>query len=83
MTFAFAGGPAVQLPINARPTDVAVADFNSDGRPDLAITEYGLDTLAIFNQRAGGSFAARPDSRFRYPNGIVSVVALPLIYGPP
>ena len=77
----FSAGPVIQLPFNARPTDVAVADFNSDGRPDLAITEFGLDTLAIFKQQPGGTFPLRPDSRFRYPNGPVSVVALPLIYG--
>ena len=79
---AFTAGPILQLPPNARPPDVAVADFNGDGHPVLAITENGLDTLAIFKQWPGGIFAARPDSRFRYSNGPVSVVALPLIYGP-
>jgi hypothetical protein len=78
----FAAGPVVQLAATARPTDVAVADFNSDGRPDLAITENGLDSLVIFKQQPGGTFSRRPDSRFYYPNGLVSVVALPLIYGP-
>jgi hypothetical protein len=78
----FSAGPVVQLSLTAHPTDVAVADFNSDGRSDLAITEFGLDTLAIFNQRPNGVFLQRPDSRFHFPNGPVSVVALPLIHGP-
>jgi hypothetical protein len=77
----FTTGPVIQLSPNARPTDVAVADFNSDGRPDLAIVENGLDSLAIFRQQPGGTFSARPDSHFLYRDAI-SVVALPLIYGP-
>lgn len=40
-----------------QPHDAAVADFNRDGRPDLAVANRVTDTGAIHPQRADGSFA--------------------------
>jgi hypothetical protein len=44
-------GQLIQFPSGAQPTDVAVGDFDHDGRPDLAVTERGRDSLVIFRQR--------------------------------
>lgn len=76
----FTVGPTVQLRTSAHPTDIAVADFDRDGRADLAITVDGLDSVVVFKQRPGGIFAPRPDHRYFFVGG-KSVVALPLIYG--
>ena len=44
---------AVPLTAGTHPWSVAVADVNSDGRPDLAATDYGTDTLSVFENTGG------------------------------
>ncbi|MEA3212589.1 MAG: large repetitive protein [Chthoniobacter sp.] len=40
------------------PRSVAVGDFNGDGRPDLAVANYGSDSVSVFlNQTAPGATA--------------------------
>lgn len=38
------------------PKDLAVGDFNSDGRPDLAFSDYGTSMIRIFTNLGNGSF---------------------------
>ena len=44
------------------PVSVAVADFNGDGRPDLAVVNEGNNTVTVLLARSNGSFAAAPGS---------------------
>lgn len=41
------------------PTAIVAADFNADGRPDLATAEIDGDTVSILLARADGSFEAK------------------------
>lgn len=63
-------GPVIQLPNGARPTDVALADFDHGGRLETAVMQRGHDALAIFRQQPTGSTAnraTRPEAGyFRY-----------------
>ena len=43
---------------NSYPTGVAVADVNDDGRPDIATTNLGSNTVGVLLGRVGGGFAA-------------------------
>ena len=42
------------------PAAVAVVDVNADGRPDLAVANFGLNTLATFHGRGDGRFDPAP-----------------------
>src|SRR5207237_4721358 len=44
----FAPGPAPLLQTGASPTGVAIADFNQDGLPDMAVTNGGANTFRVF-----------------------------------
>jgi hypothetical protein len=39
-------------------TDVAVGDFNGDGIPDIAVTNYASNTISVFLGNGDGSFQA-------------------------
>jgi hypothetical protein len=52
---------APDLEAGAQPAFVAVADFNRDHRPDLAVANLGSDTVAIFAGAGDGTFARAPD----------------------
>lgn len=43
--------------LTSRPFSVSIADFNSDGRPDLAVTEDGEDQVAILLGNEDGTYA--------------------------
>ena len=58
--------PKTDLTAGAAPSGVATADFNGDGRPDLAVTNLNANTVSIFlNTTAPGattpSFAPKVD----------------------
>lgn len=73
----------IQLPSGSAPGDVSIADLNHDGKPDLAIPEHDLDTLAIFTQTAAGTFPTRSAARYHIPNGPQTAVPIALTgYGP-
>jgi hypothetical protein len=52
-----AGSP---IPVGSGPASVAVADFNLDGRPDLAVANSGSDTVAILIGDGTGRFGRPP-----------------------
>jgi hypothetical protein len=43
------------------PSGVAVADFNGDGRPDLAVANQKDNTVSVILTNAAGSFASKTD----------------------
>ena len=45
------------LPVEADPYDVVAADFNKDGRPDLAVANGTAGTISILLRQPGGGFA--------------------------
>ena len=69
-TFGTAAAPRFDFPAGLNPTSIAIADFNEDGIPDMAITAQGDNALAVLIGTGGGTFApvfelplqASPDS---------------------
>lgn len=52
--------PAVTLPVGVLPRDVTVADFNNDGKPDLAVVNAGASaasqSVSVLLSNGDGSF---------------------------
>ncbi|MDF1666614.1 MAG: VCBS repeat-containing protein, partial [Planctomycetota bacterium] len=48
---------AVNVSVGSNPRSVAVGDFNKDGRLDLAVANFGDDTLSIRLQNSGTNFS--------------------------
>jgi hypothetical protein len=44
--------------VGPSPAGIVAADFNSDGRPDLAVANFGSDTVSLLLRQAGGGFVA-------------------------
>jgi len=57
------------LPTGNTPSSIALADFNGDGRLDLAVTNQSDDSVSIFLSTPNGGFAAKVD----YPVGTAPV----------
>jgi hypothetical protein len=53
----------------ANPSDVAAADLNGDGKPDLVTANGNGNTVSVLLSNGNGSFAAKVD----YPTGLVPV----------
>lgn len=69
--------PPITLAAGAAPSDVAVGDFNNDRRADVAVSERGLNRMAVYLQTATGFPATATGT---YPTGLApsSVVVAPL-----
>jgi hypothetical protein len=70
--------PAVTFPVGVHPRAVTVADFNNDGRPDLAVVNQGSfststtqSSLSVLLSNGDGSF--QPAVTTDVPNSIPSV----------
>src|SRR5262245_3831702 len=48
--------PAVSYPVGTNPQVVVTADFNNDGRLDLATANYGDNTVSVLLGNANGTF---------------------------
>jgi hypothetical protein len=58
--------PAVTtIPASSGPSSVAAADFNNDGKLDLAVSNSGANTVSILLGNGDGTFAPKVD----YPTG--------------
>src|SRR3954451_19553931 len=56
---------ATSYPVGAEALDVAIADFNGDGKRDLAVSNRGDDNVSILRGSGNGAFGAAHD----YPAG--------------
>src|SRR4051812_9855853 len=48
--------PAVNYPVGSQPIAVVVADFNADGRQDVAVTNYSSQTVGVLLSNGNGTF---------------------------
>jgi 6-phosphogluconolactonase (cycloisomerase 2 family) len=57
----------VDFTTGSQPTSVAIGDLDGDGKPDLAVANFGLGTVSVYRNTSSsgstnaGSFAARVD----------------------
>jgi len=58
----FTQAPSSPIGVGIWPVSVAVADFNADGRPDLAVTNAGSNNVTILLGQGGGQFTTAPGS---------------------
>jgi hypothetical protein len=58
--------PAVEYVVGLQPGTPAVGDFNGDGKPDLAVTNFGANTVSILLNSGNGTFQSHVD----YPVGV-------------
>jgi hypothetical protein len=57
-TFGTAASPRVDYAAGTNPTSIAIADFNTDGIPDMAVTATGDNSLAVLIGVGGGVFSS-------------------------
>ena len=50
--------PAITIPAGAGPRDIAVADLNHDGFPDLVVADGGAAVISVFIGNGNGGFEA-------------------------
>ena len=71
------GFSTTSLPSGKWASDVAAADFNRDGKPDLAVTVWGSNAVMVHFGRGDGTFSSV--NRLTYPgHGLYSVLAADL-----
>ena len=58
----YPNAPGSPVAVGTTPRAVAVGDFNGDGIPDLAVTNYGSKTVSILLGDGSGGFAPAPGS---------------------
>jgi type II secretory pathway component GspD/PulD (secretin) len=57
-TFLSSANPRLDFAAGTNPTSIAVADYNVDGRPDLAVTAQGDNSISLLLGIGGGSFSS-------------------------
>jgi hypothetical protein len=73
----FHPAPGSPFKSGSQPNDFAVADFNHDGNPDLAVVNTGTPLISIFLGDGRGGFRAAPGSPVHteshpHPHGVVA-----------
>ena len=68
--------PSVLMANGASPQSVAVADFNGDGRPDVAVANNGNHTVGVLLNAGNGSFG--PLASYNINNSPVEVISADL-----
>ncbi len=71
---ALVAGPALRADTN--PSDIAIGDLDGDGRPDLAVLNWGSHTVSLFHNRG----AVTPAAKTRDAGGIFDA-ARTIAYG--
>lgn len=54
--------PSVAYPVGTNPSSVVVADFNGDGKPDIAVANRGSGNVSILLGNGNGTFQAAVNS---------------------
>src|SRR5438445_9331960 len=72
----FTRPPSVLMANGASPQSVAVADFNGDGRPDVAVANNGNHTVGVLLNAGNGSFG--PLASYNINNSPVEVISADL-----
>jgi hypothetical protein len=54
--FSFAPGSPFTVPSNPHPHGIAVADFNGDGKPDIAVDSWGENKVLVIFGKGDGMF---------------------------
>jgi hypothetical protein len=57
--------PPATVASGSDPVSVAVADFNRDGDPDLAVSNVNLSRVSVLLGSTGGTFTAQAKIRRR------------------
>jgi hypothetical protein len=73
----FAPAPGSPFAAGPEPNDLAIADFNGDGHPDVAVANHGTKVVTILLGNGHGGFSFGPGSPFSvpsnpHPHGIVA-----------
>jgi hypothetical protein len=58
----FAEAPGSPVAVGLSPLTVEIGDFNLDGNPDLAVANYGSNTVTILLGDGSGGFTTAPES---------------------
>ncbi|HMH41879.1 MAG TPA: VCBS repeat-containing protein [Pyrinomonadaceae bacterium] len=71
----FSPAPGSPFAAGQNPSDIAVADFNGDGKSDIAVANHGVKTVTVLLGNGKGQFALAPGSPFNvesrpHPHGI-------------
>ncbi|MBS1678934.1 MAG: VCBS repeat-containing protein [Actinobacteria bacterium] len=74
----FVTDPASPAATGEGATGIAAADFDGDGRTDLAVTNHGSNTMVVLLRQAGGGYAPDPSSPIGLPAGAAGVAAADL-----
>jgi FG-GAP-like repeat len=53
---------------------LAIADFNGDGKLDIAVSNFSSNTIAVFLNQGAGTFAAPILNTIQIPNGLGPVI---------
>lgn len=71
-------GAVIALPAGAAPSALAVADYNQDSRPDIAVCQRGLNSVAVYLQSVDAAFPNAPVGTYAAGQAPSGVVAVPL-----
>jgi hypothetical protein len=73
LTPMFTEAPGSPFPVGTKPSSVAVADFNGDGKQDLAVANEGSNNVTVLLGDGTGRFKAEPVSSFKAGSGPFSM----------
>jgi FG-GAP-like repeat len=68
----FAQEPGSPIAVGAGPGGAVVGDFNADGLPDIAVTNYQSGSVSVLTRQAGGGFAQQTISLGGGPQAIAA-----------
>jgi len=63
--------PTVNYPVGAGPAGIAIADFNGDGTPDIAVANTASATVRILYGKGNGTF--KPARNLNYASGSLPI----------